>query len=144
MNITLDRIDDAFHFRARNDAGYAVDIDAAAAIGGSEQGVRPMQLMLMSIGGCSGIDVVNILRKQKQPLEDLRITVDGEREAGAVPSLFRDITLHFHLAGDVDPAKARRAVGLSVEKYCSASATLAMTAEISWRVSVNDIEVTDP
>ena len=142
MNITLNRENDAFHFKAENEDGYAVDIDASASIGGSGRGVRPMQLMLMSLGGCSGIDIVNILNKQKQSFSDLRISFDGEREKDTVPSLFEDIQMHFEFQGDVDPAKARRAVGLSVEKYCSAAATLSKSATILFRVSVNGVEVT--
>jgi putative redox protein len=141
MNITLSRQNDAFHFKAQNEDGYAVDIDASPAVGGSGKGVRPMQLMLMSLGGCSGIDVVNILNKQKQYFSDLHILIDGEREEGAVPSLFEDIQIHFQFQGDVDPTKARRAAGLSIEKYCSAAATLSQSATISFRDSVNGVEV---
>jgi putative redox protein len=141
MHITLDRLNDAYHFRATNDEGCTVDIDASPAIGGGKNGVRPMQLMLMSLGGCSGIDVVNILTKQKQELHAFHISIDGVREPDVTPSLFKDVAIHFHLEGNIDPAKARRAVALSVETYCSAAATLRQSAEINYRVSLNGEEL---
>ncbi len=141
MKVTLNRQNDALHFEAKNEDGWAIDIDASSAIGGGGKGIRPMQLMLMSLGGCSGIDVVNILKKQKQNFTDLQISIDGDRESDKTPSLFEDIRIHFQFQGAVEPAKARRAVALSVEKYCSAAATLAQSATITFRVSVNGEEV---
>lgn len=96
-----------------------------------------MQLMLMSLGGCSGIDVVNMLKKQKQLVVGLRVTIDGERQQNQVPALFEEIQLHFEFEGDLEPQKLRRAVELSLGKYCSAAATLAQSAEIGYRVSLN-------
>jgi putative redox protein len=83
-----------------------------------------MQLMLTSVGACSSIDIVNILKKQKQNLKDIKITVEGEREKDVIPSLFTDINVHFHLIGDLDEEKVKKAIDLSVNKYCSAWKTL--------------------
>jgi putative redox protein len=141
MKITLDRQNDAFHFKAINDDGVAINIDGSPAIGGGGFGVRPMQLMLMSLGGCSAIDVVSILNKQKQAFSDLHISIDADRQKDVIPSLFEAIRVHFFFQGEVDPAKAKRAVTLSIEKYCSAAATLRQSADITFNVSVNGQEV---
>lgn len=131
IRIELSRVNDAFHFEASNEHGNKVHIDAAPEIGGTNQGMRPMQMLLAALGGCSAIDVVNILRKQRQPLDDIRITVTGEREPDAVPSLYREVHAHFRLYGNVDPEKTGKAVALAVEKYCSVAKTLESNARIT-------------
>ena len=131
MKIELNRLNDAFHMEAINEQGNKVYIDASPDIGGTNQGMRPMQMLLSAMGGCSAIDVINILKKQKQPLRDIKITVTGEREKDAVPSLFVEVHAHFRLFGEVDEEKAKRAVSLAVEKYCSVANTLAYKAKIS-------------
>jgi putative redox protein len=131
MKIELNRLNDAFHLEAVNEQGIAVQMDASPDIGGTNQGMRPMQLMLSAMGGCSTIDVINILKKQKQPLRDIKITVTGEREKDAVPSLFVQVHVHFRLYGNLDKEKVERAVSLSVEKYCSVGKTLSYKATIT-------------
>jgi putative redox protein len=98
-----------------------------------------MQLLLAAVGGCSAIDVILILKKQKQIIEDFEVEIEGEREKIEDYSLFRDICLHFKFKGQVDKDKAERAVKLSVDKYCSVSKTLEPTAKISYKVSVNEV-----
>lgn len=131
MKIELNRLNDAFHLEAVNEQGTTVHIDASPDIGGTNQGMRPMQLVLTAMGGCSTIDIINILKKQKQPLRDIKITVSGEREKDAVPSLFVEIHAHFRLFGDLDTEKVKRAVSLGVEKYCSVAKTLSHKAKIT-------------
>ena len=80
ITIELNRLNDAFHFSAENENGNSVHLDASPDIGGENKGMRPMQMLLAAMGGCSAIDVINILRKQRQDLKDLKITVKGERE----------------------------------------------------------------
>ena len=93
----------------------------------------------MGLGGCSAIDIVLILKKQKQQVDDFAISIDAERETGKEPSLWKDIVLHFKLKGKIDKEKAERAVALSVEKYCSVSKTLELAgAKITYKVSVNE------
>ncbi|MFN5648934.1 MAG: OsmC family protein [Sphingobacteriales bacterium] len=122
--------------------GHTIKIDIPADQGGHGNGFRPMQTMLAALCGCSSVDVVSILKKQRQPLEDLIIKVDGERQHGVEPALWEKIHLLFQLKGDVDPAKANRAVQLSMEKYCSVAETLRRAgAEISWEVMVNETVV---
>ena len=124
MRIELKRLDDAFHFEAKSETGNVAFMDAGENIGGHNKGVRPMQMLLMGLGGCSAIDIIMILKKQKQIVDDFQITIDGEREQGKEPSLWETITVHFKFKGEIDRAKAERAVQLSMEKYCSVSKTL--------------------
>lgn len=138
MHIDLHRVEAPFHFEARNDSGNTIHFDASPEIGGQNKGVRPMQSLLMALGGCSGIDVVSILQKQKQVLQDFRIAIDGNRQQGVEPSLFETIHMIYHLSGEIDPAKAKRAVDLSMEKYCSVAKTLEQTATITYEVRLNN------
>lgn len=139
MRIELKRIDQAFHLEAKDEMGHRVQMDAGENIGGNNQGVRPMQMLLMGLGGCSAIDILLILKKQKQVVEDFGITIDGEREVGKEPSLWKNVALHFKFKGQIDPAKAERAVSLSMDKYCSVSKTLELAgATLTYKVSVNE------
>ena len=96
-----------------------------------------MELMLMSVGTCSAIDVVNILNKQRQPLEDISISVTGEREKDKVPSLFTKIHITYKLKGLLDEHKVDRAIKLALENYCSATKTLQKTAHITYSFTIN-------
>ena len=136
MKIELNRLNEGYHLEAINEQGKSIHIDASPDIGGTNQGMRPMQLLLAAMGGCSTIDIINILKKQKQPLRDIKITVTGEREKGAVPSLFVEVHTHFRLYGDLDQEKVQRAVSLSVEKYCSVAKTLSHKATITYSVEI--------
>jgi putative redox protein len=127
MKIEIKRLNDGFNLEAANEEGNTIRFDAAPDIGGTGLGMRPMQVLLSALGSCSTIDVISILKKQRQPLEDIRITVTGEREKDVVPSLFREAHIHFKLFGKIDTAQAERAVSLSVEKYCSVAKTMANT-----------------
>lgn len=131
IKIDLARVSDTFHLEAVNDGGNAIHLDASPDIGGTNKGMRPMQLLLAALGGCSSIDLINILKKQKQELNDIKITVTGEREKDAVPSLFTEVHVHFQLFGNIDRDKAEKAVNLSVEKYCSVAKTLEKTAKVT-------------
>jgi putative redox protein len=136
IKIELNRLNDAFHFEALNENGNKVSIDASPDIGGTNQGMRPMQMLLAAMGGCSAIDVINILKKQKQDLKDIKVTVTGEREKDAIPSLYTDVHAHFRLFGNLDKEKANKAVTLSVEKYCSVAKTLEARAKITYSVEI--------
>lgn len=131
MHITLQRLNDAVHFEAKNDDGNTLHLDGSPEVGGEGKGVRPMQALLMSLAGCSSIDVVSLLKKMRQPLEDMRVEVNGER-VDAVPAVFEKIHLRFFLKGELDEEKAKKAIGMSVEKYCSVAKMLDKTAEITW------------
>jgi putative redox protein len=139
MKINLKRIDDAFHFEGINDDGRTVQMDAAEKIGGRNQGVRPTQMLLMALAGCSAFDIVSILKKQRQQIDDFNIDVEGEQEdLKDAAKVFTDIKIHFQLKGTIEPEKAKRAVELSMEKYCSVEKTLRLAgAKIEHKTSVN-------
>lgn len=124
IKIELKRLNDAFHFSAENEDGVTVHLDSSPDSGGMNLGMRPMQMMLAAMGGCSAIDIIQILKKQRQVLKDLKITVEGEREKGAVPSLYKTVHAHYQFFGDLDPDKVEKAINLSIDKYCSVSRTL--------------------
>lgn len=138
MLIQLERLDDAFNLKATNEQGNSVETDAAPAIGGGGKGMRPMEMLLSSLGACSSIDVIDILRKMRQPLNDIKVTLNGEREKDKTPSLFTDIHVSFNLYGDLDVDKAKRAVDMSMEKYCSVAKILEKTAKITWETNILD------
>src|ERR1700743_3423625 len=136
--IELSRVNGDFGFEATDQNGHTVKMDTSTAGGGQNSGVSPMQMLLMGLGGCSAIDVISILKKQRQEVRDYKMVINGEREAGKEPSLWKDINIEFHIYGDVDEDKAHKAVELSIEKYCSVSATLEKAgAEIKWQVYVH-------
>jgi putative redox protein len=138
MKISLQRLDDAFNMEAVDEAGHKVLMDSSVENGGNNNGVRPMQMLLMGLGGCSAIDVAMILKKQRQEIKDFRIEIEGEREKGKEPSLWETAHVVFHLTGDIDPDKAARAVELSMNKYCSVAETLrAAGANLTWETRVN-------
>src|ERR1041385_3312710 len=138
MKVTLNRLDDAFQFEAKNETGNSVVFDIGVEDGGKGKGIRPMQSMLMALGGCSAIDVILILKKQKQEITSFKMEIEGEREKGKTPSLWENAKAVFYLEGKIDPEKAKRAVELSMEKYCSVSATLEKAgADIQWEIFVN-------
>src|SRR6188472_704062 len=102
IKIELERLNDGFHMEARNEQGNTVQMDASPDIGGTNKGMRPMQMLLASMAGCSTIDVINILKKQRQDLKDIKVTISGEREKDAVPSLYTEVHVHFKLFGNLD------------------------------------------
>ncbi|MCU0323750.1 MAG: OsmC family protein [Spirosomaceae bacterium] len=139
MKVELTRVDDAFHFEAVGVSGVKNNIDANPEIGGHNMGSRPMELLLMGLGGCTAIDVILILKKQRQVIDDLKITVEGDRVKieGTEMSPFRKINVHFAFKGDLNIDKVEKAIKLSMEKYCSATAQLSPTAEISHSFEIN-------
>lgn len=122
--IELSRLQGDFGFEAKDENGHSVRMDSSPESGGENFGVRPMQMLLMGLAGCSGIDVISILKKQRQQVVDYKMIVNGDREKGKEPSLWQNVDIEFHIYGPVDQDKAERAVELSVNKYCSVAATL--------------------
>jgi len=131
IKVEINRVDADFRMEAVNDKGNGIIMDAGEADGGHDSGFRPMQLLLAALGGCSAIDLIAILRKQREPLNDVKITVTGERETGVVPALYTAAHVHFKLFGAINREKAERAVALSVEKYCSVAKTLEKSATVT-------------
>jgi putative redox protein len=139
MKIALKRIDDGFNMEAVDEQGHKVLMDSSIENGGKNNGIRPMQMLIMGLGGCSAIDVVMILKKQRQEITDFRIDIEAEREKGKEPSLWEKAHIVFHLSGNIDADKAARAVELSVNKYCSVAETLRQgKTQITWEVKLNE------
>lgn len=111
-------------FLAESGTGHKVVLDGPADHGGKNQGPRPMEMLLMGVGGCASFDVMSILKKSRQAVEDCRCELTAER-ADAVPAVFTKIHLHFVVKGKaLKESMVKRAVNLSAEKYCSASIML--------------------
>jgi len=139
--INLLRVNGDFGFEAIDQNGHTVKMDTSPESGGKNFGVRPMQMLLMGLGGCSAIDVISILKKQRQDVQDYKMVIKSDREAGVEPSLWQEVEIEFHLYGEIDEDKAKRAVELSLNKYCSVAATLQKAAaHMKWEVFIHPAE----
>lgn len=136
MKIEINRLNDGFQLEGVNDTGNTIRMDASPDIGGTGTGMRPMQLLLTALGACGTIDIIAILKKQRQPLEDIKITITGEREPNAVPAPFIGAHIHFRLFGKLDQDKVQKAVSLSVEKYCSVAKTIEKTTKVTYSFEI--------
>ena len=141
MKVTLDRVNEKFHFKVKNDRGYVVDLDKRASQGGDDLGASPMELLLMGVAGCSGIDLIGILQKQRQEIETYQMEVEGERTKDGEATPFTKMHVTVLITGKVKPKKALKAVELSFDKYCSVSKTLEPTTTITYDVVVNGEKV---
>lgn len=135
MNIKLTH-QSGYFSTIENDRGHQIAIDNKSV--DSPQGASPMELLLMGVAGCSSIDIISILNKQKVAFDTLEIDVDGVRDDKPAPSLFTKIHATVRFSGEVKPEKIYRAAQLSFTKYCSVSLTLAATADITFSVIVNN------
>ncbi len=136
MQVELSRLDGDFHFTGFGGDKVAVHIDAAAAVGGTHAGARPMELILMGLGSCSAIDIVLILKKTRQVVEDFRIVVEGQRDADAIPAPFLKIHVKYIFKGNLKKEKVEQAIKLSMEKYCSVTTMLEKTVDITWSYEI--------
>jgi putative redox protein len=118
-------------FEATALGGGSLIIDGSPEVGGEGRGMRPMEVLLSALASCSAMDVLHILRKQREPIERLQIDIEGVR-ADTSPSPFTHATLVFTAHGPVDRHKLERAVGLAVDKYCSVRASLAPEVDVRW------------
>ena len=141
MEVSLERINEDYLFEVTNPNGHKVLLDNKSKTSGEVQGVSPMELLLMGVAGCSAIDIVAILNKQKINPKVLKMEVKGQRNTDGVPALFYQIDIIIYLEGDFSAEKAKRAAQLSYDKYCSVSKTLEPTAEIYHKVILNGKEV---
>ncbi len=130
---------DHMSFVGESGSGHSVVMDGAPEAGGRNLGVRPLEMLLLGLGGCTAFDVISILRKSRQQVADCEVKLEAER-ADEIPKVFTKIHLHFIVSGkDLDPNKVAKAVALSADKYCSASRMLEKTAAIT-----HDFEVVEP
>jgi len=113
------------------DSGHEVVMDASSNVGGNNTGARPMELLLIAFGGCSGMDVISVLRKKKQDVSKFEIDVHGEM-AEATPHYYTALHIEYVVKGkDISEEAVKRAIELSLEKYCSVGATLGKAAKIT-------------
>ena len=138
MEINLIRKSGKFNFEATNESGFTVELDANPAIGGEGQGFRPMEMLLVGLGGCSGIDMVNILTKQKEDLADIKINIKATR-VNTEPAIFEAIDIEFNLAGNLSQQKVERALALTFDKYCSVANILGRSAKINFTYTINKV-----
>ncbi|MDE0538580.1 MAG: OsmC family protein [Rhodospirillales bacterium] len=123
-------------FVGESGSGHSVVMDGAPDAGGRDLGVRPMEMLLLGMGGCTAFDVVDILRKGREPVEDVVIELSGER-SGEIPKVFTRIDVKYIVTGrGLNPDKVERAVHLSAEKYCSATIMMGATAEITHTIEI--------
>ncbi len=131
---------DHMSFVGESDSGHSVVMDGAPESGGRNLGVRPMEMLILGMGGCTSFDVISILRKSRQQVQDCVVELEAER-ATEVPKVFTEIHAHFVVSGkDLDEKKVARAVDLSANKYCSASIMLGKTATITHDFEVVNLD----
>lgn len=136
MKVELKRVNDAVHFEGSGSENVKINIDGSPAIGGQGLGARPMELVLMALGSCSSLDLVSILKKQRQEIKDMSVVVDAERRE-EIPQIFTKIHMTFDLSGTIDADKAQKAAELAVKKYCSVHDMLAAGGvEITYSVNI--------
>ena len=130
---------DGMMFVGESGSGHAVVMDGAPESGGRDLGIRPMEMLLLGLGGCTAFDVVLILKRGREPVTDCAVEIEAER-AETDPKVFTRIHLLYTLTGRaLSPAKVERAIKLSKEKYCSASIMLGAVAEITYDFKVIDV-----
>ncbi|RMA57216.1 OsmC family protein [Ulvibacter antarcticus] len=139
MKVILNRIDDNYLFDAKgpNDVSVLVDNKQNNVVNGAS----PMELILMAVGGCNAIDIISILKKQRQEVKSYKIEVVGKRKDTGDAKPFEAIHLSIFLEGDIAEAKAKRAAELSFEKYCSVSITLSGCVAITYDIILNGIKI---
>ncbi|MFV1998445.1 MAG: OsmC family protein [Acidiferrobacterales bacterium] len=127
-------------FEAETASGHKIIMDGAQEYGGQNKGPRPMEMLLVGLGGCASFDVVLILKRSRQDVRDCVAEISAER-AETDPKVFTQIHIKFIVTGmNLDPARVERAVKLSEEKYCSASIMLGKTAEITHEIEIVEVE----
>lgn len=124
MKVTLSRLNDSKHFQCTNEEGKILELS------GDGNAVGPMQAVLMAAAGCSSIDVVMILEKMRQPLEDIQVKVEGKRKE-EIPRVYTDIHMHYILKGTLKEEKVKKAIDMSLQQYCSVSLMLAKAVNIT-------------
>ena len=135
MKVTLERINEDYLFEAKGASGIPVLIDNR--VDDVVNGSSPMELLLMGIGGCSAIDIILILKKQRQEITSYKTVVEGVRIEHKEARPFKEAKVIVYLEGNIDAAKAKRAAALSFDKYCSVSITLEPNVTIEYEIQLN-------
>ena len=127
---------DNMSFVGESESGHSIVMDGPPESGGRNLGVRPMEMVLLGMGGCTAFDVVLILQRQRQSITDCQVELSAERAAD-VPKVFTKIHIEYYFYGDVKQNDVEMAINLSQEKYCSAAAMLQKTAEVTHDYHIN-------
>lgn len=131
---------DGMQFIGESGSGHSIVLDGAPEVGGQNTGMRPMEMLLLSMGGCSAMDVIFILRKARQNVRDCNIVIEGDR-VDTVPKVFNKIHMQYNITGhDLDPKQVERAVNLSANKYCSVTLMLKKATKVSHDFTVTQVE----
>lgn len=138
MKIKLKRVDDAYRLQATSPRGDIMHTDGSAAIGAGENGWRPMETLLVSLAGCSAIDVISILTKQRQRITDFEIEIEGDKKEGGPPTPYEAIRIHYKLKGDIKSAKMEKAIELTSSKYCSVYFSLHPDIAVSYTFEIEE------
>jgi len=139
MTVHIERINDDFLMEAKGESGVALLMDNSTVE--NVQGNSPMELLLMGVGGCSAIDIIHILKKQRQLIDSYKVEIDGETQDVLDAKPFKAMNLKIYLEGDIPADKVIRAAALSFEKYCSVSITLQATVDISYQLFLNGEQI---
>ncbi|HMV14500.1 MAG: OsmC family protein [Chitinophagales bacterium] len=130
MKVEIERVNEKVHLTAKNEQGVIVHMDGSPEIGGEELGARPMQLVLMALGGCTSMDMLSMLKKMREEVKSYKVSVDAER-ATEHPMVFTKIHIHYTLEGKLKKENVEKAIALSMDKYCSVTHMLNSTATIT-------------
>lgn len=130
MKVEIERVNNKVHLEAKNEQGIVVHMDGSPEIGGEELGARPMQLVLMALGGCTSMDVLSMLAKMRENVMGYNVTINAER-ATEHPMVFTKINIHYTLKGNLKKENVEKAINLSMDKYCSVTHILNKTATIT-------------
>ncbi len=131
------RLARGMQFTGYADSRHAIIMDSSREVGGEDSGARPMELLLLGLGGCTAMDVVSILRKMRQKVERFEVEIEAER-AKTHPQVYTKVHIIYKLWGDISEEKLKKAIELSQETYCSASSMFKKTAEVTYEYKVNE------
>ena len=131
---------DGLSFTGTAPSGYSIDLGASKSVGGAEDGFRPMELMALSLAGCTGMDVISILQKKRQQVTDFEVRVDT-KSADQHPHVWVDVEVEYIVTGhDIDPAAVERAMQLSSERYCPAQNMINKAVDIKLKYQIIEAE----
>jgi putative redox protein len=143
MKIELERINDAVYLEARNESGNTIYMDGSPDIGGQGLGVRPMEVVLMALAGCTSMDMLSMLEKMRETVQSYKVVVNADR-ADEDPKVFTRIHVHYILQGNLNEKNVERAIRLSMDKYCSVTHMLNKTAEVTHSHEIHHITQQEP
>ena len=136
MKITLKQVNNAVRFEAQNERGHTVLIEGGRNAGGEDLAPSPTEYLMISQASCTAVDIVELLKKMRQPLERLEIEAEGKRAEDQIPKIFTGIHLHYKIYGDVKESKVEKAIKLSIEQYCTVSKMIDHITKITYSFEV--------